>query len=276
MTNFLKRLGYGGSAVVDGAQVLITGGSMEQADSPSFLEMLDIDPTGTPMPSRSKILHADGVSAFTGSITFDLTKLIMDKITTTTLLARGHKFNVGICDGSGGDSSTDVKWSMKDCYLTNLTLSGAPAGLITATLAFMAKEARNSSDGVANAYILDDYYGAGGSTDNQPTGYWWSGGTDIKEWTFTMNQAVEPVYINKDVMTPQYLKVGLIDYQLDVTLYNAGTPSVIAIRTSSFTLTGVSTALGYTFNGVTDLGMYSHSFVTAADATTGSSGVIIT
>jgi hypothetical protein len=280
MPDFTKRLGYGGSAVVDGIQVLITAGNMEQTDTPSFLEMMDIDPTVTSdkMDSRSRVQHADGVSAFAGSISFDLTKKIMDKFTVSKLLARGYQFNVGICDGTGGDSSTDVKWTMKDCYLTNATLTGAPGGLIAATIAYVAKEARNDTDAVANDYILDDYYGTSPATDNQPTGYWWSGGTDVKEWTLTMNQAVEPVYLNEDVMTPKYLRVGLIDYQLDVVLYDSGTPSVINIRTSSFTLTGKTTAIGYTFNGITDLGMYSHSFVTAVGAAGNykSDGVIIT
>ena len=273
MTDFTKRLGYGGSALVDGVQVLITGGSLEQADTPSYLEMLDIAPTNM---SKSRVLHADGTSVFTGSISYDVTKNAMASFSISQLFKRRYQFNVGICDGTGGDASTDVKYTLKNCYLTNLTLNGAPAGLINASLAFMSKEVKDSSPAVINDYILDDYYGTPPSIDNQPLGYWWSGGTDIKEWTFTMNQAVTPMYLNKDVMTPQYLLVGLIDFQLEVTLYNSGTPSTIAIHTSSFTLTGVSTAFGYTFNGVTDLGMYSHTFVTAADATAGASGVIIT
>ena len=273
MTDFTKRLGYGGSALVDGVQVLITGGSMQQEDSPSFLEMLDIKPT---MTTRSRILHADGVSAYTGSISYDVTEKAMPSFSTGQLFKRRYQFDVGICDGTGGDASTDVKWTMKDCYLTNLTLTGAPGGLINASLAYMAKDVKDSSPSVTNAYILDDYYGASPVTVNQPLGYWWSGGPDIKEWTFTMNQAVTPMYLNQNVMKPQYLLVGLIDFSLEVTLYMAGTPSTIAIHTSSFTLTGVSTTQGYSFNGVTDLGMYSHTFVTAANAASGASGVIIT
>lgn len=271
-TSFTKRLGYGGSAVVDGVQVLITGGGMEQVDSPSFMEMMDIDPT---MVTRSRILHADGVSAYTGSISYDVTEEAMPSFSTGQLFKRRYQFDVGINDGTNGDTTPGVSWNMTDCYLTNLTLSGAPGGLINASLAYMAKDVK-SVGAVTNDYILDDYYGMTPVTNNQPLGYWWSGGPDIKEWTFTMNQAVEPMYLNKNVMTPQYLLVGLIDFQLDVILYVAGTPSTIAIHTSSFTLTGVSTTQGYTFNGVTDLGMYSHTFVTAANAASGSSGVIIT
>lgn len=259
--DFTRRLGYGGSAVVDGVQVLITGGSMERADTPSFLEMLDIDPTvgGDVMSPRSKVFHADGVSVFTGSLSFDVTAAIMAKIAKDKLLGRGYKFNIGINDGEND-------YVMSDCYATSLSLSGAPGGLIAASLSVMAKSSF-AAGAVTNDYILEDYTS---TTDNQPLGYWWSGGTDIKEWTLNMSQTVEPVYLNQNQMTPQYLRVGLIEYSLDTVLYDELTPSVVHIRTKTFTLKGKTTAKGYSFNGVTDLGTYSHSFTTAADMTTGS------
>jgi len=278
MTDFSKRLGYGGSAVLTdllgSVQVLITSGGMEETDTPSFLDMMDINPT-QPMNSRSRTLHADGVASHTGSLGFDLTTNAMPFFSTTRMLRRGRQFNIGIHDGEN-------RYVMTDCYLSNLVLAGAPGGFITVTLSYMAKSAKTVSL-VTNNYILDDYYGATPVTGNQPVGYWWSGGADVKEWTFTMNQAVEPMYANTNPAPPtpddpQYLRVGLIDYQLDVTLYAAGTPSTINICTTAFTLTGVTTSKGYTFNGVTDLGMYNHTFITAARTPPDykSDGVIIT
>jgi len=209
------------------------------------------------------VLHADGTVAYTGTIAFDVTTPALAFMTTARLLMRRYQFNIGIHDGEN-------QWVMSDCYLTQLTLGGAPAGFITASLGFMATSGKAASS-VANAYIL---------TDN-PLGYWWSGNTDVKEWTLTMNQAVEPVYVNENVSpptadSPRYLKVGLVDYQLDVTCYSQQTHNQIFISTTSFTLTGITGAKGYTFNGVNDLGMYLHSFVTAASAASGSDGVIIT
>ncbi len=265
MTTWAKRLGYGGSAVIAGSQVLITSGSFEQANSPSFLEMLDIDPS---MQQRGRVLHAEGVSSFTGSLSFDLTPNAMNKFTTSTLLDRGYQFNVGINDG-GVDADTGLV--MSDCYVTSLSLSGAPGGLISSSVSFMAKSA-SAAGTVTNTYILDDYTS---SIDNQPLAYWWSGGADVKEWTFTMNQAVEPVYLNKNTPSPKYLRVGLVDYQLDTTLYSGGIPASIKIYTSTFALTGVTSAIGYTFNGVTDLGTYSHSFITAGNIATGSGDTVL-
>jgi hypothetical protein len=263
--NDTLRLGYGGSAQIysggDTPQVLITSGSMEQVTTPPYLEMADIPPSAV---SRSRVLHADGVMTHTGTISFDMTAAALVMMTTSKFLGRRYQFDVGIHDGEG-------HWKMSGCYLTNLTLSGAPSGFITASLSFMSKDVEESSSPVANVYLL---------TDN-PMGYWWSGNTNVKEWTLTMNQAVEPVYVNENISapipdSPRYLKVGLVDYSLDVTCYQQDyAHNQIFIATTSFILTGISTAKGYSFNGVTDLGMYSHTFVTAANATTGAGALVI-
>lgn len=265
-TDITRRLGYGGSATIGDTgsevQVLITGGNLDQADNPSFLEMMDIPPN---TDSRSRVLHADGTSVYSGSLSFDITKAALPLFAVGKLFQRGYKFNVGINDGENYSK-------MIDCKLTSLTVSGAPGGFLNASVSFMSATAR-SNVLITNNYIL-------GTTDNTPLGYWWSGGADIRDWTLTMNQAVEPMYGNQNIMTPKYLKTGLIDFSLDVNLYVEHvepTGNSITIATSSFTLTGVTTARGHRFNGITDLGTYSHNFITAPNlGTSDASGVIIT
>ena len=270
MTNDLKRLGYGGSATItpsggSAVQVLVTSGSLEQANSPSYLNMLSIPRSND---SRSKVLHADGVSAYTGSLSFDVTVNALALFTTSKLFQRSHVFNVNMNDG--------VNYStMTGCQVTNLTIAGSAGGLMTSSISFMSKDVKNAAVVGPTNYVL-------GVTGNTPLGYWWSGGTDVKDWTLAMNQAVEPVYVNKAGATPtspKYLKTGLIDFNLDVNLYaeHLSDPSSIKIATSTFTLTGITTASGHHFNGVSDLGTYSHSFTTAPNLSTdGSDGVIIT
>jgi hypothetical protein len=160
--------------------------------------------------------------------------------------------------------------------MTSLALAGAPGGFITASLSYMSKSVRVPGS-VTNNYILDDYYGAVPTDANQPAGYWWSGNTDVKEWTFTMNQNVEPVYLNEDITGPRYLKVGLIDYTLDVTLYQEWNLTAISIMTKTLTLiaSAVSAANSFAFNGVSDLGTYGYSFTSAASAATGAGDSII-
>ena len=121
---------------------------------------------------------------------------------------------------------------------------------------------------VTNAFIRDKT-----TTSGEMVGYWWSGGPDVRDWSMTMNQAVEAAYGNEDSVEPKYLRVGLVDYVLTANLYKeVGTlfnDNQISICTSEFQLTGKLQTKGYTFAGVTELGTYSHTFETSAlnDAT---------
>lgn len=257
MTNEAKRLGYGGSAEVDGEQLLINSGSFNVAVSPSYLQPLDIPPN---TDSRSKVLHADGTKSFSGDLSFDLTVKAMAILTLGKLLRRGYTFDVGIDDGEDA-------YKMSDCKLTSLNLSGGAGGLLSASLSFMSVTDAQPSIAVLNDFIRDD----------EPYAYWYSGNTDVREWTFTLNQSLTPMYVNQDTMLPRYLKVGLIDFSLQVTTYEQlHAHSTIHIATSSFTLTGVTAGSGYSYGGITELGNYNHQFETAANITVGSGGTIIT
>ncbi len=257
MTNDLKRLGYGGSAEIDGEQVLITSGGFATQKTPSFIEAYSIPPSTN---TRSRMLHADGTEAYSADVSLDVTDAFLNVLTKTKLLGRRYTFDVGIHDG-------DSAQLMQDCYVASLSLTGAPGGIVTAQLSVVSKNAPASSLSVANAFIRDD----------EPLGYWYSGNTQVRDWTFSFNQACTPMYGNLDTVAPKYIKVGLVDYTLQVTTFESLVAhTTINIATRTFTLTGVTSAKGYQFNGITDLGMYSHTFETAASAAGGSGGTIIT
>ena len=136
-----------------------------------------------------------------------------------------------------------------------------------ATISFQSASAPYASLLVSNSFIRDQIV----------YGYWYSGNTDVKDWTFTMNQTLTPIYTNEDMKTPRYIKVGLFEFSLDVTTYEAFIAhNTIEIVTKSFTLKGSTTAKGYEFGGSMDLGHYKHTFSTAADITIGSGDTIIT
>jgi hypothetical protein len=253
-----KRLGYGGSAEIDGVQVLVTSASFDTQYDLSYLEMLDITPTaGT---SRARTKHADGTKGYSGSVSFDLTTTSLALFTTSKLLSRGYSFDVGIHDGESAEE-------MSDCYVTGLTLSGAAEGIVTASISFVAASAPTASLSVANTFIRDQ----------EPLGYWYSGNTDVRDWTLSMNQDASPVYMNESGGTDaRYIKYGLFDFSLEVTTYEAVVAhSSVSVATSTFTLTGDTTGEGFAFTGVTELGAYTHVFETAADITVGSGDTII-
>jgi hypothetical protein len=266
--NDAKRLGYGGSAEIDGIQVLITSGNMDTASAVSYLEPYDALPTAA--ESRSKVEHADGTESYTASISFDVTTNFLTILTTTKLFARGYKFDVGIHDGESAQVMTD-------CYVQSLTLSGGAEGIVTASLTAVSANAPVPSLSVKNAYIRESRSAL--PLNNVPLGYWYSGNTDVRDWSLSMNQNASPVYTNQDVVSPRYIKFGLIDFNLSVTTYESvlGTSS-ITIATNGFTLTGNTSAEGFAFGGTTDLGNYTHVFETSAAigfSSGGSDGTII-
>ncbi len=270
MVDDSRRLGYGGSAEIEGTQVLITGGTFDSVGTISYLNMQDIIPAEV---SRSRVKHADGTEAFTGSISFDVTNALISSnlFSTTKLFKRRYLVsNVGINDG-------ERQYEMQNCYVSTLTIAGAPGGLINASLAFAATRGKVVAS-VDNDYILDAPYTV---STNQPMGYWWSGASStggpsiVRDWTFTFNQDVIPMYGNENTIFPRYLKVGLIFYSLQVNLYVESAPNKVYISTKSFTLVGDTTSEVYTYNGPSDFGTFSHTFETSARAAIGSGDSII-
>jgi hypothetical protein len=156
--------------------------------------------------------------------------------------------------------TADIKaTSTYDIVVTGTAISGSNF-VTTAT-------AGNAATTVPNDFIRDQ----------TPYGYWYSGNTDVKDWSFSFNQATTPVYINEDDDSPRYIKVGLIDCSLEVNTYEAvQTHKVINIATTSFTLTGDTSSEGFQFLGQTELGQYAHMFESSANMDAGSSGIIIT
>jgi hypothetical protein len=260
-----KRLGYGGSATIDGTQILVTSGSFDQANNVATLDMLDLpsilDGSGL---KRSRVYHAPGTAVFSGNLSFDVSEYATDTvIKTNALLDRNWEFDVGIHDGENS-------YVMTDCLAQSVSLSGAPGGLISCSVSFMGISEK-MVDTVTNEYILD--YGA--DPKNQPAAYWWSGGEDIRDWTFSFSQDVSPVYGNTSDVVPKYLRAGLIQYSLLITTYSELVYNIIKVMTETFTLTGFTSGKGYSFGGPTDLGMYSHTLETAS-ASDASDGIVIT
>jgi hypothetical protein len=233
-------LGYGGSAVVDGIQVLVTGGSFTRERNISYVNMISIPPT---YDSRTRVASAEGTHIVTGSVNFDMTDAFMPKLATDQFLRRRHQFTIGLHDGI--DS-----YQLENCYMTSLSLAGAPGGLITAAISFTSGELWSAAS-VTNAFIRDQV----------PLGYWYSGNTDVREWTFTVNQDVQGVYLNQDTVWPRYLRIGLWDATLEVTTFDQIIEhDAVKISTSTFTIVGNTGGSGYTLGGQTDLGTYTHRF----------------
>lgn len=261
MAYVVKRLGFGGSAVIGGVQVLIVSGSLTEARSPSFMEMIQAPPDDS---MAGRVVHADGTRNYSGSLGFDLHSSAMSLFSVTSggLLCRGTSFDVGINDG-------EEDWRMTGCKATSVTISGAAGATLAAEVSFIGLLARQSGI-TTNNFIRDSA---------TPIGYWYSGNNsgdnEIKDWTLSFSQSANLVYRNENSPEPGYIKVGLVSYSLSVTSYAplSSDQDVIKIVTSTFTLTGKTTGSGYTFGGVTDVGTYSYTFETGS--TNGKSDTLV-
>ena len=233
-------LGYGGSAEVDGVQVLVTSGSFSRDRTISYINMVNVPPNNE---SRTRVSFAAGTHVVNGSVSFDVTSTFMSKLSTSAFLRRRHQFDVGLHDGIDG-------YVLENCYMTSLSVSGAVGGLIALSLSFVSVETWASGT-VKNAFIRDQV----------PLGYWQSGNTDVREWTFSVNQDVQPVYVNEDEVLPRYLKVGLWDASLEVTTFDQiREHDDIEISTKTFTVVGNTANSGYNYGGQTEFGTYTHRF----------------
>jgi len=261
-TNDAKRLGFGGSGEIDGIQCLMTSGGFDTSRQRSYLEPLNIVPTiGA---SRSRVAHADGIAGYTANMSFDMTTNLLAAFTTGRLFARGYAFDIGINDGESAQQMTD-------CLAQSITLSGAAGGLISGSLTAISATPPVPSLIVDNNYIRQSRSVL--PSNNVPIGYWYSGATDVRDWSLSMNQNVTPVYTNENTVNPRYLKYGLFDFSLSVTTYEAVVAhTAISIATSTFTLTGLTASSGFSFAGITDLGNYTHLFETSAAIAFGSGG----
>ena len=259
----VKKLGWSGYAKIDGVQVLVSSGNYAIENNPSYINMASIAPREV---SRSRVLYADGTKISNGSIAFDITVNSLVLLSVDRLLKRRRSFDVLLNDGEKG-------YKLATCYATSVSITGSVGGLLNATVSFVSK----------NEYTLDAEAGSLVS-DEEPFGYWYSGSADakVREWSFNFSQDVQPMYLNQSSSTgvqrqlPKYLRVGLIDAGLEVTTFEeVNELNNIHVATRHLTLTGVTKSKGFSFNGQTDLGTYSHSFETAADLNIGPTQTII-
>jgi hypothetical protein len=241
----VRALGYAGGATIDGVPVLVTSGNIQIEHSPAVLE-----PQALPVPQggggawRGKTIFADGTYIVNGSLSFDLTQSSVGLLSAGRLFRRGYQFDVVMNDGTNGAVS-------RTCYATSVSASGSVGGLLSASVSFVSGKE----------------FSAGGGTgifmrENEPVGYWASGGGNIRDWSLSFSQPVDPQYLNGDDMWPLYMKVGICDATLEIGSYDRTFENTVIIATAGATITGYVGSDGYSFNGASDVGTYRHSFLT--------------
>jgi len=254
------RLGYGGRGFINGTEVLMTSGSLENSVSPAYTSGYLIPMNGT---DRSRVLHADGTVTHSGSMGFDLTLNGLSVI--ESLMARNQKFNVEMYDGKYGFKIGGV--GLDGCVVDTITVSGAPNGFITGSLNFSCRNPATKQFSSLATNNRDMNIG-----DVIP--YWWSGNSYVRDWTLTFSQAVTPKFSNLNryqlttegilASSPVYLFVGEITVSLEFNTFCPLVTDTVYIATDSFKVVGRTTSTGYSVGGLNELPSYHYSIQSSA------------
>jgi hypothetical protein len=252
--NNVIELGYRGRAVLNGTEVLVTSGSMENAVSTSYLSGYDM--TGT--QNKSRIFHASGVVTHTGNLSFDLTSEVCTTIKNILKNPRSTKFQVSMY---GNDSG----WVMTDCVANTISLNGSPNGLVTGSISYM-------SDSPAKLTVLGDTNNRDGFSETLVP-YWHTGANLVRDWSLSFSLNVIPKHCNGDeaksyslfgikAHSPKYLYLGETQYDLNFSCfekltntYNVKLGGGQIFSCSTYVVTGSALSIG----GAGDINIFKYS-----------------
>jgi hypothetical protein len=179
---------------------------MENSVSSSYLSGYDMAGVNT----KSRIYHAAGVVAHTGSLSFDLTEDLCIKLRAVLQKPREFKYQIRM---SGNDSG----WSMQECVIQSISLSGSPNGLVSGSLTFAS--ALPPTMFFLSEEDKRDLFSAG------LVPYWHTGWDLVRNWSLDFSLATIPKHSNGDVArsyglfgikahSPKYLYLGECLYNL--------------------------------------------------------------
>ena len=251
-----RLLGFSGGGAIDGIPVLITAGSAAVEISPSYVSPMSIPhPSSGGGPYRGQVYIGDGTAITNGSLSFDMTTSSAQLV--KVLSSRGKQFDVVFTDGTNGSQ-------MKKCVASSVSATGSVNGIVTASVSFMCGSEWTDTGGPGNWL-----------REHELTAYWASGNTNVRDWSFSFNTSLEPVYLNNKSYFPAYIKCGMSSVSLQMTCFERELHERVVISTSGFQLTGIVTSDGYNFGGTGDIGTYVHTFTGTASLDEGSDAVVL-
>lgn len=158
---------------------------------------------------RSKIKLNEGTYTFSGNISFELTSSLAGNILDVGFLSgRKKMFNLTIYDGM-------YTVNMPQCIWQNISINGDPNGAVTCSISFMSLNAYQKDIKVTNTRAitavapdaLQPYWKYGSSNGTSET---------VESFSLTFSRNVTPVFLNNDWLTPSYMRVGILDVELNI------------------------------------------------------------
>lgn len=154
---------------------------------------------------KSEIRLGFGVYNYSGSINFELTDKILQKIWTPSFFERKGLFHLVLNDGMN-------KLKIANCAWSNVQISAQPHSPVEMSISFLSTNGRNQQ---STSLCVEDIQ----NTSNNDTfqnqedlvRYWETGVTELgrlESFNLGFSRNVTPVYHNNDLYNPTYLKVG--------------------------------------------------------------------
>ena len=246
------ELGYGGNATIDGNYVLITGGSLSKSLTIPF-----VTPYDTPVneDSRIKVKMGDGVYAFSGNISFDMSLGAVENLISDFFIKRNKEFKIEISDGYRG-------YSLDRCKFDSLSFSASAGSLFTGSISFQSiEDFTENISSLSKSYLFQP-----DNVDGQLVKYWHTGAFGVESFTININQSLTPVYLNVDDMKPQYIRAGLWDLSFEINAWDdwyEHEELKLGKRRLKI-LNGESTTWNYSYGGLTETGSHSHTYIAYA------------
>ena len=259
------KLGYGGGAKINGAPVLITGGSLSKT-----LTVPKIEPFGTPntSASRAPVVLGTGIWSYTGSLSFDWTLSAVSALVTSSFLVRNKVFDVIISDGN-------KTYTASDCKFGSVSISASANALVSGTMDFQT--CTDFTEAGTVDYIFDQ-------NTHALIKYWQTGYTGVESFTLTITQNLTPVCLNwvngtdAERTRPQYLRAGLWDISLEVAAFTgwlAATQVSVGPKVINI-LQGMVESKGFSYGGTNETGSHNYTLKANALANSGATFFSIT
>jgi len=193
-------VGWGSVSRVFGIPVLANGGDVSLSKTPTYHNSIDIGSLSD-NSSRVKAIVADGTIVRQGNLSFDCDNDTLPSI-INNIKNRKDLFSVSL-------GTDDFKYyTVSDCAWTSLSLSASANALPTCSIAFLAKTVDDEYSPQSNSGI--------NINDRELVPYWQTGNQDVLSWTISINQSVQPIYLNEATCYPAYFRFGTWDISLQI------------------------------------------------------------
>lgn len=155
--------------------------------------------------ATSPIRLGDGTYTFTGELSFQMTKGVVDNLFKSDLFSRNSWFSLSLYDGR-------KEIGISNCVWSGININCAPGGTVTMSISY------SSNNGYHTDFMISKNVSSISYDDNDfLIPYWQCGHENFLDFSISFSRNVTPVFLNNDLYVPSYLRPGLAEISLNAT-----------------------------------------------------------